>query len=62
LLAISVGLVAGAPQRSTDLRAIDLDVGRIEARRGERQPQIVERLVAIFRQRAQRAADVSRSA
>ena len=41
-LAMSVGLVVCAPQHRHDLRAVELDVGRIEARRGERQPQIVE--------------------
>ena len=46
----------GAPQRGHDLRAVDLDVNRIEARRGKRQAQVFERLVAILGQRAQRAA------
>ena len=44
------------PQHRQDLCADDLDSGRIEARRGERQTQIVERLVPILHQRAQRAA------
>ncbi len=46
------------PQDRQDLRAIDLDIRRIETRRGQRQPQQIESLVAIFRQRAQRAADI----
>ena len=50
------GARRGAAQRRENLRAVELDVVGIEARRGQRQPQILERLVAIFRQRAQRAA------
>src|SRR4029077_13135586 len=34
------------------------DVARIEPRRGQREPQIVERLIAILRQRAKRALNV----
>ncbi len=50
------GARRGAAQRRENLRAIELDVVGIEARGGQGEPQILERLVAIFRQCAQCAA------
>ncbi len=47
-----------APQHRHDLRAVEFDIRGVETRRGKRKPQQVERLVAIFRQGAHRAADI----
>ncbi len=59
-------LVVGVParigrlpaQRRGQLRAHPFDIGGLKARLGQRQPQQVERLVAVLGQHAQRAAEV----
>ena len=54
-----IARVRGRPaQQRQNLRAIDLDLLRIEARRGQSKPQHVEGFVAIFHKRAHRAADI----
>ncbi len=47
-----------AAQRRENLCPINLDIRRIEAGRGQRQPQQIEGVVAILHKRAQRAADL----
>src|SRR5579872_1051716 len=45
-------------QPRESLRAVELDILGVEARRRERQPQVIERLVLVLDKRAQRAVDL----
>ena len=55
-LAISVGLVLARRSAERICARLSSTSSASKRGRGQRQPQILERLVAIFRQRAQRAA------
>src|SRR6266404_1089133 len=55
---LSSALAGSAPQPRDDLRAHALDRRSVEARLGEREPQIVEGFVAVFGECAQGAAQI----